>query len=776
MSRRLAGFALVLGGVVWVQACGSSDDGSVAIPDDAGAEGGMVQPDASDGAVDMDTSTAVDASDTSDASDASDASTPDADAEAGSDGGMTLDGGTCDGGTVTVSAVTPQFGYDGSATAITISGVSFVSTPRAYLIDSAKTQTLLENVAFVSATSLTARVPSGLAPGSYDLAVEDPDHCAGILVGAFKVVANPVPEVLSVSPSQGTTKTDVDVVVTGCHFPANATLSTVDSAGTVVLQTNAAPVAGGGDPRCGGDPLYTMAGTILTHTKTLAVGAYLVRVTNPTDATFGDYSSFVVSNPSGNLSSLGWTAASSLTTGRRALGLTSARLDDANRFLYAIGGESAAGAPLGSIEVAQVDRFGQLGAWTTQKHTLSTPRSGLAVVHRGFYLYAIGGTSSTNGTAGAGMTNPSGSPLASIERAELLLPSGEPTAVTATPSVAAGNLAPGTYYYRVAAVLDNSDPATAGETLPSAEIVATLGAKGQIALTWAAPAVGSVAHYRIYRSAAADGASGSEVLLADNIMTTSSIDDGSGVVTAEKPNSLGATGPWLTQSTQLAHARLDAAATIAPDPTGALHVYVLGGWGQCGVGAAAAMNCYEMATLNDGGSTLGTFLPGLTTTAHARLRPGADAMTVANGPPTFAVDTGSASTAFIVVSGGKGNLTGANTVEYAKVTTGGVLGTWANPTGYSTERDGSQLLIAGGYGYALQGGTAPNTYALTSDQSTLATVTSTALTFSSWANAGANLATKLGRHGAVAESAYFYIAGGTTNDTDALTTVQQILH
>jgi hypothetical protein len=135
------------------------------------------------------------------------------------------------------------------------------------------------------------------------------------------------------------------VTVSGCHFPANATLSTVDSAGAVVVQTNAAPVAGGADTRCGGDVLSTMTGTISTKTKALAVGAYLVRVTNPTDATFGDYASFVVSNPSGNLSG-GWKAASSLVAARRSLGLTTARIDDANRFLYAsprrVGGGRAA--------------------------------------------------------------------------------------------------------------------------------------------------------------------------------------------------------------------------------------------------------------------------------------------------------------------------------------------------------------------------------------------------------------------------------------------------
>lgn len=58
----------------------------------------------------------------------------------------------------------------------------------------------------------------------------------------------------------------------------------------------------------------------------------------------------------------------------------------------------------------------------------------------------------------------------------------------------------------------------------------------------------------------------------------------------------------------------------------------------------------------------------------------------------------------------------------------------------------------------------------------IAPVTSTTLTFPNWANAAANLTDELGRHGAVAESAYFYVVGGTRNDTDALSTVIQLLH
>lgn len=762
-TRRVACLAVVMSGAAWIAACGSSGGDDTAPLDTSDA--GTTQAPAPTPPAPTATAVPDAAAPTPDASDdAGDAAPPAP--------GKTLDGGACDGGSASVSSVTPLFAYTGAATPVTIQGSGFAPSPRVYLLSASGQTTTLVNATYVSPTSLTATIPSGVAPGTYQLAVVGADECAAFLP-SFQIVGNPVPLVLSVSPAQGTTQLDVPVTVTGCHFPANASLSTVSDTGVVLAQTVASVVAGADDARCSG-PLYTMTGTILTKTKTMVEGQYLVRVGNPTDATYGDYASFVVSNPSGNLVAP-WKAAPSLTVPRRALGVTTARLDDANRFLYAVGGESAAGAPLGSVEVAQVDRFGKLGAWGVQKNALKTARAGLSLVHRGLYLYAVGGTGSTNGTAGAGNTSPSGTPLGSIERAKLLLPSGAPSAPTATPDTTAGTLAKGTYYYRVAAVLDASDPATQGETLASELAGATLTASGKVALSWTAPAVGSVAHYRVYRTPTGASGAGSEVLLADNVATASFTDDGSAAVTTEKPVALGSTGPWLEVGAGLSRARLDASATIAADPTGALFLYVLGGWGKCtDAGATAAMACWELASLSDDGSTLGAFADGANPLAHARLRAGADAMSALNGPSSFATNAG-ATTAFVVVAGGKGNATSA-TVEYARVLAGGALSTWASPGGFSGERDGTQLLVANGYGYALFGGQAANAYAGTANQSTLATVTTTSLTFSSWSNAAANLGSKLARHGAAADGAWFYVVGGTTNDSDALGAVWQILH
>jgi hypothetical protein len=761
MSRASLGIVAFAAAGALAVACGGGDESSdVGESPDAGSDATTSIPDTSV----PDTSSAADAADASSAADAADAAV-----------GTNLDGGACDGGAVAVTDVTPKFGSTADKTPLTVSGSGFMATPKIYLRAAGGALTPLTSVAFVSSTSITGIAPSSLAVGAYDVVVVDPSDCASFLAGSFKVVADPAPVVLGVTPESGTTQNDVDVTVTGCNFPANASLATVSAppASTQLAQiVKTAPVAGAADARCNGDPLYTMTGTIQTKTKTMPVGAYLVRVSNPTNSTFGDYSSFVVNNPTGNLAAGGWTTGPSLVVGRRSLGLLAGRVNDASRFLYAIGGETSAGVALKTVEVAPLDRFGQAGAWFVEKNQLGVARSGLSVVRQGKYLYAIGGTSSTNGTGGAA---PAGAALGSIERAVILDPSGAPKITDPVVDVASGTLAKGTYYYKVAAFLDNGDPQTAGETLSTDEAVATLSANGNVALTWTAPAVGSVLHYRVYRSKTADGASGSEVLLKDNIVGTTYTDTGADVPGAEVPQQLGSTGPWVT-TTALLHPRIGSAATIAADPGGGRHLYVTGGYGQCAA-TTGIMDCYEHATISNDGATLGgTFLAGATPLAHARMRHGAAELSADNGPPNFTASA-SATTAFVVVGGGKGINTAANTVEYALVGAAGVLGTWAVPgNGFANQRDGTQIIVSNGYGYALAGGIAPN-YSGTNDQSPLAVVTATTLTFpSNWANAGANLPMALGRHGAASESAFFYIAGGTTSDSDALSTVYQIMH
>lgn len=692
------------------------------------------------------------------------------------DSSIPLDSGACDGGMVTVTSVSPKFGWTGTTVPISITGTGFVQTPTAYLRQG-MVLTPLSSVSFVSSTSITARVPKGTAVGAYDVVVQDPNSCFGA-GGAFNVTANPPPTILTVSPATGTTQADTDVVVTGCNFESTSTLSTVDSTLAVTAQKTTTSTAGAADMRCGGGKLWTLTGTIQDKTLVMPVGAYLVRVTNTSDSSYDNWASFIITDPSGKLGS--WSASSSLNTGRRSLGLVNGRVDNANRFLYAIGGEDSTGTALSSVEVGPLDLFGATGKWFTQRYGLNAPRSGLAVIQQGAYLYAIGGTSSKGGTGGAA---PTGVPLDTIERARILDPAQAPVFNAPTTSNV-GTLAAGTWYYRVAAVMANNDADNpGGETLASDEIVAGLAKPGQIGLSWSA-VMGSQ-YYRVYRSTGSVsdggyGGSGSEVLLKDNVMATSYADDGSAMLGTQVPLALGSTGVWVTQGTKLSTPRLNTSAVVAPESatTPTLHVYLLGGWGKC-VGALAnsVMNCYEYATLSSDGSAItGSFTQDLINKfISPRMRHGSSALTATNGP-TLISDGGAKNNAsFVLISGGYNVSSIGNTVESSLVQAGGALGAFSVPgKGYALQRDGSQMMIANGYAYAFLGGTM-GSYSASSDLSTNASVTPTAVTFGNWSNA-TNLGSNVGRHGVALESAYFYVAGGTTNDTDALTSVYQVIY
>lgn len=83
------------------------------------------------------------------------------------------------------------------------------------------------------------------------------------------------------------------------------------------------------------------------------------------------------------------------------------------------------------------------------------------------------------------------------------IPLGHPYLVSATPSTSAGTLPAGTYYYVITA-LDG----VGGETIASNELSATLGATGEIALTW--NVVPNTFAYNVYRGTS----SGAEALLS----------------------------------------------------------------------------------------------------------------------------------------------------------------------------------------------------------------------------------------------------------------------
>lgn len=119
---------------------------------------------------------------------------------------------------ITVSKIYPNFGWKEGDTTVTISGSGFESTPTAFLeIPGGRAQ--IENLSFISSTSLSGIVPKGLsAGGPYDLTVINPSGDAGVLENAFTITENPPPVVTSVIPTSATTQDNKPVTIQGNNF------------------------------------------------------------------------------------------------------------------------------------------------------------------------------------------------------------------------------------------------------------------------------------------------------------------------------------------------------------------------------------------------------------------------------------------------------------------------------------------------------------------------------------------------------------------------------
>jgi hypothetical protein len=588
------------------------------------------------------------------------------------------------------------------------------------------------------------------------------------LAEAFRVTANPPPTIDNVTPGSGIHSANTDVTITGCNFRDPATVDLVGNDGTLYAAANESVPACDGEAICpDGSDECSMTATLPTNG--LEVGAYLVRVTNTDENTWGDWSLFVVTEPAAKLDPDGWAlSAATLETARRAHASVAGRIDNANRFLYVAGGDTGAGGTsLDTVEVIPLDLFGAVGEPFTQRNRLAAARSGLGLVQRRGYLYAVGGT--TDLAAG----------LATVERAKILDFSDVP-APTAVPD--AGTLAAGTWYYQVSAIKDANDPDNPeGETLPSEEVVISLGQDGGVLLSW--PAVTGAQKYLIYRTELVDGVSSTEVYLDETAMT-SYLDDGTATPdTTVTPLRRGSTGVWVTLADTLVRARFDLGATIANAPDGQLYLYALGGFGDCdGNGTSASMDCYEYATLSNDGSALGAFtnvektVMGMTTlTGLSTVRRvfGATTGNNANSSQIPSPD------AYVFAIGGIG---AGNDGEALKVQNGGTL---AAP---AILEPPSSALINLFNGHALQiinnamyliGGSDTTNAVLPSTRFSVRFNTVTGVPFrDAFSNAVEDMNEARWRHTVTLESGYFYAIGGSTDDakTNATSSIELIIH
>ncbi|MGZ6143718.1 MAG: hypothetical protein ACXWLM_10280, partial [Myxococcales bacterium] len=511
-----------------------------------------------------------------------------------------------------------------------------------------------------------------IAPGGpYDIQVVDPQSGVGTFAGAFTVVANPPPVVTGLSPTQITTGGGT-LVVSGNNFDAGSTVL-LGSPVTGGVEFCAVPVSS----RVAGAITVSVPATLIpagcyvespsgsqtpaTAGFSLDIAQYLVRVQHSTDVSSGDFAALVVTGSSFNPRDAG-VASSRLNVKRGQAGAVIAHDDLGNPFLYVAGGSSNGVDALGSIEVAPVGLFGDLGGACAgaackfhqlDRTPLPSARAGVQLVARSVagtagtsYLYAIGGRTATP------------TYLNEIWRAQVLRNKDAPSMRRITVANGAGPGA-GVWYYRVAALFPIADAlnGNGAESLPSDEESVSLTGAQRPTVNWACTPGAS--KYRVYRTPAGEAVSGAEIALLDLTAacsgtapgTMSFTDDGSATPDpATAPLPPGALGAWVNTGATLTTARYDFQARTVPDA--AFDILVMGGCtsagtaGDCGAstGSLEKILFSSAADLDGAVSSAGT---GLT----ARARFGAAIATA--GTANVA-----AGNSFMLVFGGENGATG----------------------------------------------------------------------------------------------------------------------
>ncbi len=182
----------------------------------------------------------------------------------------------------TVDSIIPATAPNEVDTAVVITGSGFSSDPTAPTI--ALDTTPLTAVTFVSDTTLTATVPSGMAPGLYGLTVTNPDSGSATLTGAFTVTLPPT--VSAIDPSAAYNDIDTSVTITGTNFATGA-------GGTIPPTVSLANTPSGSTPLT---DVALVDATILTATVPwgMDAGTYDLTVTNPDGGTASQPAAFTV--------------------------------------------------------------------------------------------------------------------------------------------------------------------------------------------------------------------------------------------------------------------------------------------------------------------------------------------------------------------------------------------------------------------------------------------------------------------------------------------------
>ncbi|HKP62861.1 MAG TPA: IPT/TIG domain-containing protein [Polyangiales bacterium] len=538
-----------------------------------------------------------------------------------------------------VSSIKPSYASTTEDTAVTISGSGLSAVPRVYLTasgTSGSAKALRAVEVKQGGDAVTAVIPSGFTPGTYDLIVVNPDGKVDVLDDGVTITADKPPVVTSVTPaSLPSNATGRAVTIAGTGFKTGLSVEldcqTTSGTRTTIPTTEMAP---SGD---GKSVFVSITMSMATPTAVDAGSVCLVRLTN-SDGAFFEYSAFSVTNSSLNLSP--WKDAPDLQTARRALALVAGRPTTTSRYLYAIGGDSGtANQPASrgtsvfdSIEASQVDVFGAMSDWSVQRNHLTAPRTAAGAASIGRFVYLLGGhdgTSATNTLLRAAILDPLAGP--------------EITDIDAALSDGQKGLNKGLYYYRVSALRPSGDLHNpGGETLGGELLPVQLPERAEkIALTLKWNEVAGAHGYRIYRSpqpnAAADslqllgeivcGAAGDSCNCGSDPSRCRWLDDGAATQASGTPLPAGSLGVWhavdgarcTSGDCLLASAREGAAVTAFENPANASQwfLYAFGGRNASGT----YLDSYEVATVtiaSDGSQTVADFAPGTDTLAVPR--------------------------------------------------------------------------------------------------------------------------------------------------------------
>ncbi len=637
---------------------------------------------------------------------------------------------------IVVAEVIPPFGWTEQATAVTILGAGFASTPRAWLsVGDLVYDWEIEQVAFIDSGSLTGIVPAGLPVGGpYDLIVENPGGGLNLLESAFTITADAPPNILELTPEAGETQDDTSVTILGENFDTTVQVSLFDQDGAEVQATVTTATS-------------TQIDAVFPSSGDLSVGAWIVRATNA-DGTWDEHAAFVVRNPSAKLGTAGaWYESEPFQQARVGHGLAATTDALGRGFLYAIAGSDGTGA-LATVERAQADAFGTLGGWETLSTVLLEARAHGAFFEQGGWLYALGGE------------NASGV-LDTAERARILIDEAgaHPSFTEVVERPDSGGLAAGAWYYRVSAVMAaNHADNPGGETPASAAWVTWVTEPGSaVELTWTS--VPGAESYRLYRSDGPNGAAGSEHRVADGITATSLTDDGLAPGTAGFVP-VGGLGTWQALPdlpTPWSHGAL----ARATDPAGVRRAYLVGGWD----GAALVADIHALDPASDTWTVAGTLAT-----------PRADNMAMVAGP-NQAINLGMGSPTYLVVSEGEDGAGVTNDAVFAPVEANGLLGPWSDLNrlngGGQARMDGSGLAAAG-HMYIIGGGTGAASAESSSRQSE---IQGPNLDMGSWSSASAsgNLTVPRADFGLVQLRATLYATGGRTDAEAATASVEQVV-